>query len=210
MKKLFSALALAMAMCTSVFAQRNEVYVLCDFPTVSSYSTNSPVKVNIDFDFVSIGAGYNRIVSISAVNPWNCMFGMNFQYGRMRGDCELVEGAAVEDAVFTRMQIPVSLMYAAELGTNVTLEPYAGLDVTYYFSGEDRYVLVGRRAIEKWFPGSRELNVGYHFGANLAISKIVLGFEYQHDLTTFDSSTTQGINVEQKWHSYNFKFGYRF
>ena len=209
MKKLCSALALAMAMCTSAFAQRNEVYLLCDFPTMSSSSSNSSVKVNMDVDFTSFGLGYNRIVPISATNPLNCMVGMNFQYGKMRSDVEIA-GVVMDDAIFTRMQIPVSLMYAAELGTNVTLEPYAGLDATYFFSGEDRILYSGQSAIEKWFPDANSLTVGYHFGANLAISNVVLGFEYQHDFTNFDSTVSQGVKVEQKWYSYNLKIGYRF
>ena len=210
MKKLFSAIVLATALFTNASAQKHEFYVLCDLPTASTYSTNSPVKFNLDMDFSSLGIGYNYIKPISETDPWNCIFGFNFQYGQLRNTIDVGGSAYLSDAEFTKMQIPLSLMYAIEVGTNVTIEPYAGLDASYYFSGNDVSTLVGKTIKEEWFPGSNRMTLGYHIGANLAIKKLVLGFEYQHDLTKFDSRELDGVKIEQKWFSYNFKLGYRF
>ena len=62
----------------------------------------------------------------------------------------------------------------------------------------------------EWFPGSNGLNVGYYVGTNLVLMNVVLEFKYQHDLTRFDSALSDGIQMGQKWFSYNLKIGYRF
>ena len=63
---------------------------------------------------------------------------------------------------------------------------------------------------ESWFPEAKRLNKGYQFGLNVEITQLVLGVEYEHDLSVFGTGKIENAKVDYKWHSVTFKLGFRF
>jgi len=206
MKKLFAAFALAMAMCTGASAQKSEFFFQGGLPTLTGSTSIPPVTYSADFEFYDLGLGMNSYLPFSQKTPFYFMIGMNFMYGHTQSD------ARIPTSYYTLLRLPLSLMYSCEVNKNISIEPYAGLNFSYFLTGdskqEGRYIVT--QSSVSWFPHAKRFNQGYQFGVNVDLNQLVLGVEYEHDLSVFDSDNEEGQKVDYKWHAVTFKLGFRF
>lgn len=201
MKKIFTAFAFTMAMCTSAMAQKTEVYWLYAMPSISGDFFYGSVGSQ-NRSFTSMGLGVNRVIPFAKKAPLDFVFGLSFQFAQS-GERESFSSN------FSKFQLPLSVMYVLKGGKDVEFNPYVGFDATYYTSGKSEKVSFGHKRIE-WFPDCNDWTVGYHVGACVALRGVVLGFEYQHDFSNFYRDKRDGVKIRQTWDCVELSLGYRF
>lgn len=207
MKKLFTVFALAMALCTGASAQKKEFFIQGGLPTMTGTTVNTPTSVSVDIDFYGFGVGMNTYQPFSQKTPLYFMAGLNFKYGHSKTDAPILASS------YLQLRLPLGLMYSAEICKGVFIEPYAGFNLSYFLMGNTRVGGYGYRntqSSESWFPEAKRFNQGYQFGVNVDLNQLVLGVEYEHDLSVFDSDNEEGLKVDYKWHAVTFKLGFRF
>ena len=207
MKKLFTVFALAMTMCIGASAQKSksEFFFQGGFPTMSGTIVNTPYSE--DAGFYCLGAGINTYQPFSQKTPLYFMAGLNFKYGHSKTDAPILASS------YLQLRLPIGLMYSAEICKGVSIEPYAGFNLSYFLMGNTRVGGYGYRntqSSESWFPEAKRFNKGYQFGLNVEITQLVLGVEYEHDLSVFGTGKIENAKVDYKWHSVTFKLGFRF
>lgn len=209
MKKLFSAFVLAMALFTGASAQKSksEFFIQGGLPTMTGTTVNTPTSVSVDIDFYGFGVGMNTYQPFSQKTPLYFMAGLNFKYGHSKTDAPILASS------YLQLRLPLGLMYSAEICKGVSIEPYAGFNLSYFLMGNTRVGGYGYRntqSSESWFPEAKRFNKGYQFGLNVEITQLVLGVEYEHDLSVFGTGEIENAKVDYKWHSVTFKLGFRF
>ncbi len=222
MKKLFTAFALSMALFTNASAQKHEVYVDYSLPTLKLSEWEKGVKEVEEVDFKSVELGYNYYMPMKQENLY-VTFGGKFSY-RWRTFEDYYPDA--EESLY-RFQLPVNLKCKFNVADNFTVEPYAGVNLGYFFTYRytnrfDGSFAGGSKLTRDMFEYDDEYNrfsTGWQVGLDLCLNKkFVLGIGYEKDLSYFlawDTSMDFGSKVEDekermRWSSLNIKFGYRF
>ena len=104
-------------------------------------------------------------------------------------------------------------MYSAEVCKDISIEPYAGFNFSYFLMCNSKNEGYGYRYTQSsvdWFPAATRFNKGYQFGLNVELNQLVLGVEYEHDLSVFYTEKDDDVKFDYKWHSVTFKLGFRF
>ncbi len=227
MKRLLIVVTAALALCNSALAQNREVFLTFSpatlttdvtTTTTSTATTGIPgaggtsVAARFTSSYPTISAGYNQSFSMSSdvTVPVSLVVGGKFACGWNSENST--------SSSYGRLQIPVSIRYDITAKENFNVEPYFGLNASYFLFGSTSI----NGTSSSWFNGedTRRFNVGWQFGVNLVYKNYVLGVGYENDLTSFASSTSSTTDataqtvttIQSKgvWSQFDIKIGYRF
>lgn len=123
-----------------------------------------------------------------------------------------------ESTNFVSIKLPVSLMYKFDVPqTNFSVLPYAGLNLSGYVLGKEKYTAKMKETSEsedfsyfdKEDMGDEQYNrfvVGWHIGARLFINNLLIGIAYEGPVSNLYKEDDFKINTNQINISLGIKF----
>ena len=158
-----------------------------------------------------VEAGINAIPPIT--KPLALSFGLQTMYGWDDGVAEFLNVRETDQ--FIKFLVPVSLLCEIRSSkTNFAIEPFAGLDCSFYAYGKCKR----SGQTYDWFDGKNSLGVnriqfGWHIGANIVYKRYVFTMNFQEDFTNIDGIEGRVGSFHEysnHWANIELRIGYRF
>ncbi len=213
----------------------NDVYV--QYNIMKNGALSDVSKVDDDYDWIpssinGFTVGYNRAISLTSSIPLYLLVGGAFEYNFKSAD----KSESYEDTYYPyklseelkgktfSLKVPVSVTYHFDLGDKFALEPFAGLNLRYYFSASSSrkrsytytsssgeslhgsetkdYDAFNKEDVDK--TANRFL-IGCQIGVTAVIAKkFTATISYDRDLSKVHDY------FDDKCYRFNFGLGYRF
>lgn len=217
MKKLFAIIAVALAACTDAMAQTTtDLYVDLGVPVLSTQKTYGYGIDTKSEDFFSVGGGVDIATSLNKSQrfPLKIVYGISYNY-TTKSDYNGVD-YKIQDLMF-----PVNLKAAFRQNKKFGVEPYVGLNFSYYVNYKkectlDEFYGYGQsrnnhKYSESFLDDVNRFQVGVQTGVDFCIcKKFVFGLKCIVDATEFESWEQYGDRYNDSWIHFSMKFGYRF
>lgn len=145
-------------------------------------------------DMTGVSVGYSSLTRLSRKIPIGVETGI---YGDWVGQSKNGAKTTLID-----LSVPVNLGYKMNLTNDIALFPYFGANFKAYIIAKTSYDKSDKKinyfnnddtngyAYERW-------HVGWHIGADLQLSRFVIGVNYGEDLTRFSPRTDKKMNTFQ-------------
>ena len=206
MKRIFIALLMSALFVNADAQRKNEVYLTLSpmklNGSVSGYSQTESTNL------VGFSLGYNRTFDLDETSNLKFVLGGRFHYCAKELEVdETVVNSATEQ--YFKVQVPVALKYVADINENVSLEPYAGLYLSFCDDASVELKKGSTTANVNLFgeiPDLKRFEAGCHIGFDLCIKRVAIGLGYNKAFTDFYSKN----GVEVDWSGFDIKIGYRF
>jgi len=216
MKKFFTIIAVALAACTDTMAQTTtDLYVDLGVPVLSTQKTYGYGIDTESDDFFSVGGGLDIATSLNKSQrfPLKIVYGISYNYTTKSDD-----GV---DFTITDLMFPVNLKAAFRQNKKFGVEPYVGLNFSYYIDCKakttiDYFYGYGHSSnsskySESFIEDVNRFQVGVQTGVDFCIcKKFVLGLKCIVDATEFESWEQNGERYNDNWIHFSMKLGYRF
>lgn len=238
MKKIFSLAVAALFVCTANAQDYNRVTVAYQNLDLNNNTNISSVASIGDMDGFKVG--YTHGFNLTSKAPLYLEVGADFIFNIHSSDVTYTEGAGIMTNVKAKhtgttcgLTIPVSLAYKFNLGEKWWIEPFAGANVKFNFTGRTKYKytnVVGLQDADMdWFkeedmsrddlaPGEggsyynylggeacKRVQFGGQFGVNVGYKRFNLNVAYQ-----IHSTLQKTDNFTVNTRAFTFGVGYNF